>query len=51
MYNYPNQYFFAKLCGMFPEWVCDFTGICKSFPPQFEQLFPGKIPDISMGVV
>ena len=31
MYNYFNQYFFAKLCGMFPEWVCDFTGICTFY--------------------
>jgi len=29
MYNYPNQYFFLKVCGMIPESVCDFTGICK----------------------
>jgi hypothetical protein len=28
MYNYFNQYFFPKVCGMFPEWVCDFAGIC-----------------------
>jgi len=30
MYNYPNQYFFLKVCGMIPESVCDFTGICTS---------------------